>query len=185
VIVRLLAFVLPLGLDSFAVAAALGAAQPLGRAARLRISLIFVAFEAGMPLIGLGAGGGLARLVGGTADYVAAAAVIGIGVWMLADRDEDEIDGARRLVGASGLAVIALGVSISLDELAIGFSLGLTRLPAVPVIIAIGGQALVASQLGLALGGIVGERFRERAGRIAGVALILLGGYLIAEQATR
>ncbi len=133
-IVRLLAFVLPLGLDSFAVAAALGAAQPLGRAARLRISLIFVAFEAGMPLIGLAAGGGLARLVGGTADYVAAAAVIGIGAWMLADRDDDEIDGARRLVGASGLAVIALGVSISLDELAIGFSLGLTRLPAVPVI---------------------------------------------------
>jgi putative Mn2+ efflux pump MntP len=185
VIVRLLAFVLPLGLDSFAVAAALGAAQPLGRAARLRISLIFVAFEAGMPLIGLAAGGGLARLVGGTADYVAAAAVIGIGAWMLADRDDDEIDGARRLVGASGLAVIALGVSISLDELAIGFSLGLTRLPAVPVISAIGAQALVASQLGLALGGIVGERFRERAGRIAGVALILLGGYLIAEQATR
>ena len=104
---------------------------------------------------------------------------------MLADRDDDEIDGARRLVGAGGLAVIALGMSISLDELAIGFSLGLTRLPAVPVISAIGAQALVASQLGLALGGIVGERFRERAGRIAGVALILLGGYLIAEQATR
>ena len=51
--VRLLAFVLPLGLDSFAVAAAIGATGTVGWRARLRISLIFVIFEAGMPLIGL------------------------------------------------------------------------------------------------------------------------------------
>jgi manganese efflux pump family protein len=79
--------------------------------------------------------------------------------------------------------VVALGVSISLDELAIGFGLGLARLPAVTVIIAIGVLALAASQLGLALGMLVGERFRERAEQIAGVALILLGCYLIAQRA--
>jgi manganese efflux pump family protein len=182
VIGRLLAFVLPLGLDSFAVAAAIGAARPASRAARLRISLIFVVFEAGMPLIGLGAGGGLARLAGDAADYLAAAAVIGIGAWMLASGDDDEA--AERLAGARGLSLLALGVSISLDELAIGFSLGLTRLPAAPVIIAIAAQALVASQAGLALGGVVGERFRERAGQLAGVALILLGVYLVISRAT-
>jgi len=180
--IRLLAFVLPLGVDSFAVAAALGAARPAGMAMRLRISLIFVIFEAGMPLIGLAAGGGLARVIGTTADYLAGAAVIGVGVWMLAGRDDDE-DKAERLSGTHGLAVIALGVSISMDELAIGFSLGLVRLPVVPVIVAIGVQALIASQLGLALGTIVGERFRERAEQAAALALIALGGYLIAERA--
>ena len=180
--IRLLAFVLPLGVDSFAVAAALGAARPAGMAMRLRISLIFVIFEAGMPLIGLAAGGGLARVIGATADYLAGAAVIGVGVWMLAGRDDDE-DKAERLSGTHGLAVIALGVSISMDELAIGFSLGLVRLPVVPVIVAIGVQALIASQLGLALGAIVGERFRERAEQAAALALIALGGYLIAERA--
>ena len=180
--IRLLAFVLPLGVDSFAVAAALGAARPAGMAMRLRISLIFVIFEAGMPLIGLAAGGGLARVIGTTADYLAGAAVIGVGVWMLAGRDDDE-DKAERLSGTHGLAVIALGVSISMDELAIGFSLGLVRLPVVPVIVASGGQALVASQLGLALGAVVGERFRERAEQAAALALIALGGYLIAERA--
>ena len=76
-----------------------------------------------------------------------------------------------------------LGVSISMDELAIGFSLGLTRLPVVPVIVAIAVLALVASQLGLALGAAVGERFRERAEQVAALALIALGGYLIAERA--
>jgi putative Mn2+ efflux pump MntP len=179
--IRLLAFVLPLGLDSFAVAAALGAARPAGIAMRLRISLIFVVFEAGMPLLGLAAGAGLARVIGTAADYLAGAAVIGVGVWMLVSGDDE--DTAGRLAGTHGLAVIALGVSISMDELAIGFSLGLTRLPVVPVIVAIAVLALAASQLGLALGAAVGERFRERAEQVAALALIALGGYLIAERA--
>jgi len=81
-----------------------------------------------------------------------------------------------------GVAILALGISISLDELAIGFSLGLVRLPVVPVIIAIAVQALLASQLGLALGHLISERFRERAEQLAAVALIGLGGYLITER---
>src|SRR5260370_40422181 len=79
VVLKLLAFVLPLGLDSFAVAAAIGAAAPTGWRTRLRISAIFVMFEAGMPLIGLAAGRGVAPAVGPVADYLAAAAVGGVG----------------------------------------------------------------------------------------------------------
>ncbi len=175
---KLLAFVLPLGLDSFAVAAAIGAAAPTGWRARMRISAIFVAFEAGMPLIGLAAGRGLARAIGPTADYLAAAAVIGVGIWMLARRDDDE-QAAGRIGGVSGLAMVALGLSISMDEFAIGFSLGLVKLPVVPVIVAIAVLAFVVSQLGLALGSIISERLREHAEQVAGVALIALGGYLI------
>lgn len=179
--VRLLAFVLPLGVDSFAVAAALGAAGLTGFRARLRISLIFVVFEAGMPLIGLAVGGGIARAIGSVADYLAAAAVIALGVFMLVARGDDELK-AGRLSSTHGLAVIALGVSISLDEFAIGFSLGLVRLPVLPVIVAIAVQALLASQLGLALGHRISEVFRERAEQVAAVALILLGSYLVADR---
>ena len=191
--VRLLAFVLPLGVDSFAVAAALGAAGLTSAAQRLRISAIFVVFEAGMPLIGLAAGGGLARVIGSVADYVAAAAVAALGIFMLVhDQDSAEEQQAPfscwrkpagRLSSTHGFAIIALGISISLDEFAIGFSLGLVRLPVVPVIIAIAVVALLASQLGLALGSRISERFRERAEKLAAIALILLGAYLLAERA--
>jgi manganese efflux pump family protein len=181
---RLLAFVLPLGADSFAVAAALGAAGVTSAADRLRVSAVFVGFEAGMPLIGLVAGAGLARLIGGVAYYIAAAAVIGLGVFMLARRDDDAEEAqASRLGATRGLAVIALGISISLDEFAIGFSLGLVRLPVVPVIIAIGIVALAASQLGLALGSRISDRFRERAEQFAAAALIVLGTYLVIQRA--
>ena len=183
---KLLAFVLPLGLDSFAVAAAIGALGRTTARERLRISLVFVIFEGGMPLIGLGLGSALARGIGHLADYLAAAAVIAIGAWMLlaAGGDEDE-EKASRLASSHGLALIALGISISLDELAIGFSIGLVGLPVIAVVAAIALQAFLAAQLGLALGARIGERWRERAERLAGAALVLLGAYLITEQLAR
>lgn len=177
----LLAYVLPLGIDSFAVAAALGT-TPLDRRARWRISALFVTFEAGMPLIGVALGAPLARSIGGIADYLAAVVLAGVGGWMLlgSDGDADKVAGLTR---SRGLAALALGVSISLDELAIGFTLGLTRLPIAIVIIAIAVQALLASQLGLALGSRVGETFREGAEKLAGLALLALGIYLAVQRA--
>ena len=53
------------------------------------------------------------------------------------------------------------------------------------MIAAIAVQAFVAAQLGLAAGARIGERWRERAGQVAGIALILLGGYLLTEQVIR
>ncbi|MGH3238470.1 MAG: manganese efflux pump MntP family protein [Streptosporangiaceae bacterium] len=182
VVLKLLAFVLPLGLDSFAVAAAIGAVQVTNWRQRLRISLIFVIFEGGMPLIGLAVGSALARGIGHVANYLAAAAVIAIGVWMLVADDKDEEEKASRVISTRGLALVALGISISLDELAIGFSIGLTHLPVIAIIVAIAVQAFLAAQLGLAIGARIGERWRERAEQVAGIALILLGAYLIIEQ---
>jgi manganese efflux pump family protein len=184
-VLKLLAFVLPLGLDSFAVAAAIGAVQETAARERLRISLVFVAFEGGMPLIGLALGSALARGIGQVADYLAAAGVIGVGAWMLLAGGTDEEQKAGGLASSRGLAMVALGISISMDELAIGFSIGLTRLPVAAVIVAIALQALIAAQLGLAIGAQIGERWRERAEQAAGTALILLGGYLIIEQLIR
>ena len=181
---KLLAFVLPLGLDSFAVAAASGATQALTAWQRLRISLIFVLFEGGMPLIGLGLGTALARGIGQAAGYLAGTAVIAIGAWMLLAGDNDD-EKVSRITTSRGLALIVLGISISLDELAIGFTIGLAHLPVTVVIVAIAGQAFAAAQLGLALGARIGERWRERAERIAGIALVLLGAYLITEQLTQ
>jgi manganese efflux pump family protein len=180
-VLKLLAFVLPLGLDSFAVAAAIGAMQEMTAWQRLRISLVFVMFEGGMPLIGLGLGTALARGIGQVAGYLAGAAVIAIGAWMLLARDKDE-DKAGSLTTSRGLALIALGVSISLDELAIGSTMGLAHMAVIAVIVAIALQAFTAAQLGMAIGARIDERWRERAEQGAGIALILLGAYLITEQ---
>jgi putative Mn2+ efflux pump MntP len=176
-----LMFVLPLGLDSFAAAAALGAEGALSLRARLRIALLFTAFEGGMPLIGLAAGAMLAHAIGGVASYLAPAAIAGTGIWMVAHRDDD---GSKtgRLAAARGLAVIGLGISVSVDELAIGFSLGLTRLAVAPLIIVIAIQSFLASQLGLYVGTRLSERFREMIEHLAAIALVALGLFLLIER---
>jgi putative Mn2+ efflux pump MntP len=182
---KVAAYVLPLGVDSFAVAAAVGAAG-VKPEARLRITALFVAFEAGMPLIGLALGAPLARAIGAVADYVAAAALIGVGAWMLFGEDEEGGEAkARSFADARGWSLIALGVSISLDELAVGFSIGLSRLPVPAVIVAIGVQAGIAAQLGLRLGGRLSQRSREGAEKAAAIALAALGVYLLVAQLLR
>lgn len=179
---KLLALILPLGLDTFAVAAALAIAG-LPAKERLRVSALFTAFEAGMPIIGLLIGAAIGHAVGAVAEYVAIAALILLGAYMLWPRDEDDEEERLELLGRTrGLAVIGLGLSISLDELAIGFTLGLLRLPVVLVLIWIGVQAFVVAQAGLHLGARVGESVREGAGRLAGLALAALGIVLLVQR---
>jgi putative Mn2+ efflux pump MntP len=182
---KLIGFVLPLGLDTLAVALALGiAGLPASR--RTHIALLFMAFEAGMPLVGLGLGLPLGHAIGSTADYLAAGLVSALGIYMLVVEQGDGQESTRVLSmahrGAAGALV--LGISISLDELAIGFSAGLLRLPIVPMLIAIAAQAFIVTQVGIRLGARVGERWRERSERVAGVALIALGAVLLATRAS-
>jgi putative Mn2+ efflux pump MntP len=144
------------------------------------MSLLFTAFEAGMPLIGLALGVPLGRALGETADYVAIAVLLGFGLYTLF-RGEDD-DRLRQLTELRGPGMILLGISVSLDELAIGFTLGLLRLPAALVIALIAGQAFVVTQLGLRLGHRLSERLREGAERLAGLALTVLALVLLAEK---
>ncbi len=178
---RLLLFVLPLALDTFAVAAALGIGGR-SRRERLRVSLILSGFEAAMPLLGLVVGLGLGELVGGVAELVSAGALLAVGGWMLLEEDGER---AASLVDRRGLALLAAGAGISLDELAIGFSLGLLGLPVAAAIVLIGAQAFLAAQLGLRLGARLGEAAREGAERLAAFALIALGLLILAEQLLR
>lgn len=171
---RLVALLLPLSLDTFAVGAALGAAG-LSPARRLRVSLVLVGFEAAMPLAGIVVGHAIGHAVGSGADYLASAALLALGAFLLVGGEDDEAETAAMLARAHGLAVLGLGVAISLDELAIGFSAGLLHLPLAWAIVLIAGQALLAAQLGLRLGTRLGEHIRERAERFAGLALIALG----------
>ena len=181
---KLVALVIPLGLDTFAVAAALGALG-VSATARSRITLLFTAFEAGMPLIGLALGAPLGHAIGSTADYIAIAVLLAFGLYTLLGSGDDETEKVSQLAQLRGGAALLLGVSISLDELAIGFTLGLLRLPAGLVIVLIGAQAFVVTQLGLRLGERLSEGLREGAERLAGFALTALAVVLLLEKLLR
>jgi manganese efflux pump family protein len=67
---KLLAFTLPLCLDTFAVSFAVLGEMRLTRAQRIRVTVLFIAFEAGMPLAGMALGAPLTHLTGSPAHLV-------------------------------------------------------------------------------------------------------------------
>jgi putative Mn2+ efflux pump MntP len=176
-------FVIPLGLDTFAVSAALGVAG-VAPASRLRISLVLASFEAAMPLIGLFVGHATGHAIGTIADYLAIVILAAVGGWILFGEDEREKERVAQVEGSRGLALAALGLSVSLDELAVGFTIGLLHLPILTAVVLIGAQAFLLSQLGLRVGARLNETVREGTERIAGLALIGLALLLLVEQST-
>ena len=181
--VKLILFVLPLGLDTFAVAAALGV-RGLPRRERLRVSLLMSSFEMAMPVVGLLLGRGLGTLVGAAADWVAIAVLGALGAWMLLHDEEDEGARVAQLGSRSPTVLLGLGISISLDELAMGFTIGLLHLDLWLAVVLIGAQAFLVAQLGLRLGAKLGEALRERAEQLAGLVLLALAILLVLEKSS-
>jgi putative Mn2+ efflux pump MntP len=183
-VLKLILFVLPLGLDTFAVAAALGV-RGLQPRQRLRVSLLMSGFEMAMPVVGLLLGHALGRLVGGAADYVAICVLALLGLWMIVHDEEDDGEKVAQLASGQGLVFLfALGISISLDELAIGFTIGLLHLSLWLAVALIGAQAFLFAQIGMRLGARLSETLRERAEQVAGLALLGLAILLVVEKLT-
>ena len=171
---------LPLALDTFALAAALGVAG-LEQRDRLRVSLVFTVFEAGMPIAGMLIGRVVGNLIGAWAGYGGIAFLVLAGLLLLRPgKDEDDEERRLKLLAhARGLAVLDLGLSISVDELTVGLSAGLLGLPIALAVIWIAVQAFAAAQVGLRVGSRIGEELRERSEQAAGVALILVALILL------
>jgi putative Mn2+ efflux pump MntP len=180
-VLKLILFVLPLGLDTFAVSAALGM-RGLPTRQRLRISLLMSAFEMAMPIVGLLLGRALGQVVGSAADYLAIGALAIFGTWMLLHEERDEGEKVAQLVSGRGLVLLALGISISVDELAMGFTIGLLNLSLWLGVVLIGAQAFVFAQLGLRFGARLNETLRERADQLAGLGLLGLAVLLVIEK---
>jgi manganese efflux pump family protein len=169
VIARVIALILPLGLDTFAVSVALGVS---GASARqmMRTALLFSAFEAAMPLIGISIGHRLGNAIGPEAIYAAIALLFVLAIYgLVAEGDEP-----RSPFGRGPVPSVALALTISLDELAIGVAFGLLRVPLVPVIVLIALQAFVLSQVGMRAGDRVSRRVREATERLSGVVLVVV-----------
>jgi manganese efflux pump family protein len=177
---------LPLGLDTFALAAALGMAG-LEKRDRLRVTLVFIAFEAGMPIVGMLIGRATGTFLGAWAGYGGIAFLLLAGLLLLrpGQKESDEAGRLRLLAHARGVAILDLGLSISIDELTVGLSAGLLGLSIVLTVLWIAVQAFVATQVGLRLGGRLGEEVRERAEWVAGAALIVVALVLLALRLLR
>jgi putative Mn2+ efflux pump MntP len=191
---RLVLLILPLGLDTFALSTVLGV-TPMTSRTRVRLALTFAAAEGLMPAVGLLLGLPLGNAIGGWSPYLAGALLLGLGIWMWRQEqgedddkedDDDAVEGqAAKIAQAAtkgGWGLLGLALSISLDELAVGFSFGVLGFPLVPALVLIFLQAILVSLAGQWLGRRAGVKLGEQAERVAGPALGLLGLWFIVAQ---
>jgi putative Mn2+ efflux pump MntP len=171
---KLIALILPLCIDTFAVSAALGIAGFSGRQ-RLKTALFFTAFETIMPLVGLLAGTPLRHALGDKAEIAAFSILIVFGLYTLLHNEQGEMHQPADMLKGWGLSAFLLGLTISLDEIAIGFTIGLLGAPVAWIILAIGLQAFAFSQLGFSLGKKLSQKYTDAAIKLSGLILVVLG----------
>jgi putative Mn2+ efflux pump MntP len=181
VLARIVAFVLPLGLDTLAIAIALG----LQGQSPLQPALLFVVFETTMPLIGIAIG----RVVGlwfeKPAAYLGGLILLAVGFYTVRESQHRKNE-VQRFALDSPRGMILAGLGISMDEIAIGFPLGALRFPIVGVLGAIAIQTFLVTVGGILVGRKINQSLGMQTSRLAGLAagasFVLLGSYLILER---
>lgn len=164
--VLVLGFVL--SLDNFRVAVALGTV-PFGLKRAVQVALTFGLWDAIMPLVGLLIGRQIGESVGDVAELVGAAALGGYGLYLvisaLRNPEPDELDHPWALFG--------IPLTLSLDNLFAGASLGLLGLSPWFSAGIFGVMTAVLSLVGLQLGRAAARLIRIRADLLSGVTLIM------------
>jgi manganese efflux pump family protein len=193
-VLALLLLAVALGLSNFAAAIGIGVSGVRGRA-KVQIAVVFGVFEAGMPVLGVALGQGVAASLGHAARWLGGAALIAIGVTGLilarrgprGPREPREAGGVRGAgerraadAGRDGASwrlgrVVASGLALSADNLAAGFALGAYHTGLAAAAVAFGAVSVLMSLAGLELGARLGAGVGDRSEMVASVMLIAVG----------
>lgn len=169
------------GLSNLAASVGIGVAGVNARV-RLRVGVVFGVFEAGMPVVGLLIGQGLATEVGRVVRWPGAILLMLIGVLgvlrsLKARSASPPADApAPTLIPRRGTArLLASGLVLSMDNLVVGFALGTYGVGILAGAVVIGTVSVVMSLAGLELGGLLGRWAGRRGDQMGGAVLIMVG----------
>ncbi|MCU0726328.1 MAG: manganese efflux pump MntP family protein [Planctomycetes bacterium] len=179
--VEVVLLALALAVDAFSVGAAVGLEHRSPRQI-FRLSWHFGLFQALMPLCGILIGFGLERWIRTVDHWVAFGLLVLVGGRMVREgfRSGETEDADRD--PTRGLSLITLSVAVSIDALAVGFTLGITGADFVLPVCVIGVVAALATLASMLLAGRIGRILGRRAGVVAGLVLIGIGVKILVEH---
>lgn len=180
-ITHIAAFVVPLSLDTLALAIALGLR---GGVSPLRVAVVCAIFEGTMPAIGAALALIVPEKYTTWAVYVGSIVLVAVGIHALREASEGEEE-AEKISFSSPRSMILAGFAISTDELAVGFPLAASGLPVFTTLVVVAVQAFLVAYVGVAFGRRLGRGAAKYAGVAAGIAFIALGVVLAIEQVRR
>jgi putative Mn2+ efflux pump MntP len=191
-ILPLLLFILPLGLDTLGVSISLGIKSrrddiATGKGKKVQFpswlisAILFSLAETFMPLFGLAIGYATSLVISNIMHVIGPLILIGVGLWELLEESQEYFK-KKKITGLNTFQYKApaeeqfewgrqllLALGISLDELAIGFSLGTIAVSHVSVVtvhplvicVLIGIQGFLMTLIGITLGRILRTRLRN------------------------
>ena len=165
---------LSVGLDNFAASIAIGLGKT-NKLSKLQSALIFGLFETAMTVLGLYLGKDVSSYLGTNANLIGGGLLCATGLYLTIGAVLHVDDKGAEFASKSRYKLILTAISLSIDNLIVGFSLG-TRIVSLWLsIIILAIMSVSLSLLGLEVGSRVGKRFEEYSEIISGVILILLG----------
>ena len=161
---------LALAADAFTVGLAVGVKHRQPRQI-FRLSFHFGLFQALLPLAGFAAGIALKRFIDPWGHYFAFGVLAFIGGRMVKGSFQPEK--LRETVDLTrGFHLVGLSFVVSIDALAIGFTLGIENVSIVFAVMVIGIIAAVLTSVGMLIAGRIGLLFGKRVELVAGFVLI-------------
>ncbi len=162
---------LVIGANNFAAALALGS---LGQAHRQwRILPVFALFEFGVPFIGLWLGKQVAGFLADGLGWLGPTLIALLGVWTLLEAHRETNDSERLAhTLTSWRGIIGLSAVMSLDNLVVGFGLGLGGLPVLLTATVIMFCSVAFAWAGLRLGARGRRAYQKWAKALSGLSLI-------------
>jgi putative Mn2+ efflux pump MntP len=158
-----------LSLDSLRASLGLGALK-LRPLRQLQIVIAFGVCDALAPLVGLVIGKSLLAYIGGWIEYVGPLLLCAYGIYVIyiARWTDNETHQSDRWM------VLGLPLSLSLDNLIAGTTLGMVGFPLLLSVVIIGAMSALLSFAGLRLGGVAAKFLKVRTEMFAGVMLIFV-----------
>ncbi len=182
---EILLLAVAMAMDAFTVCLVVAAAgQSAGPRPAFRLSFHFGLFQFLMPVLGWVAGVGVERIIQGYDHWIAFALLAFVGVRMIQSAIQDG-DGRSANDPSRGWTLVMLSIAVSIDALAVGFTLGLLAISVWYPAILIGVVTAGLSLVGLRLGHTLGPRLGKPMAILGGLVLIGIGVRIVLDHLLR
>lgn len=156
--------------NNAAAAVGIGAAG-IQRRQQWRTALLFALFEAVMPAIGLLLGHQLSVSLHQSAHWFGAILLALVGVYTFFQKENEETE---KTTNGSTWKTWLLAIILSLDNLTVGFGLGVMRVPWIDASLTFGAISLLMTILALETGRWLGRSLRMPVHQFAGALLVVI-----------
>ena len=176
-------FILAIGLSMDAMAVSICKGLSVSKAEKkqmLTVGLYFGGFQAMMPLLGYWLGVNFQTLVESVDHWIAFVLLGLIGLNMIKESREDEVDELDAQFGPASM--LPLAVATSIDALAVGITFAFLKVQIIPAVSFIGITTFALSAVGLVIGNKLGARSKSKAELLGGVVLICMGAKILLEH---